>query len=66
MTEEIFVSGYCRTINANRMICCEFGESGGKPVLETADCDYGVCKYSSEWRLIRQAGENAEKGQQGT
>ena len=49
--EEIF-SGYCRTIDASRMVLVEDGE---------ADCDYAQCAYRETCRIGRQIAQSLQK-----
>lgn len=55
--DEIIVSGYCRTVDGNRMLCCEVSEEGG---CET-DCLYPSCEFASVCGLVKKALEKANK-----
>lgn len=52
-TEETFLSGFCKTQNQTRTVCCEYttDENGRKEITET-DCSYGACPYSRFCVLI--------------
>lgn len=48
MMEEYFFSGYCRTIDASRMVAVE-AEDGNLDV----DCCYGNCPYEKECTIAK-------------
>ena len=43
MEDEIFLSGYCRRLDASRSVCAEL--SDGR--LDSVDCDYPDCPHRS-------------------
>ena len=45
---EQILSGYCRTIDASRMVLVEDGE---------ADCDFEVCAYRDVCQIGQQIGQ---------
>lgn len=53
MEKEVFLSGYCRCIDASRMICAVL-EDGN---LLEADCNMGSCPYESECTLAKNVQE---------
>lgn len=56
MEEEYFISGYCRVLDAGRMVTVE--TDGSK--ITDVDCCYGGCPYQPECpvaRQLRQLGE---------
>ena len=52
---ESYLSGYCRTIDASRMVLVEDGE---------ADCDYERCDYRDVWPPRRQLAGLQEPAQE--
>lgn len=44
MEEEYFISGYCRAMDASRMVTVE---TDGKNITDIA-CGYGSCPYEGE------------------
>ena len=57
MEREVFFSGYCRCMDASRMVavCVEDGH------ITAADCNFGACPYESDCPLgqkIRALEEN--------
>lgn len=49
MSEEYFISGYCRCVDGSRTVCAEV-EDG---TLE-ADCRFGSCPYEGECTVAKQ------------
>lgn len=47
MMDEIVVTGYCRTMDGSRVLCCE-RENG----VWQADCLYPDCLFAGECRLL--------------
>lgn len=47
--EEFFYSGYCRRIDASRMVAVEI-DKGQMQV----DCDYGTCPYQEQCPIATQ------------
>ncbi len=50
--DEVITTGYCRKIDAARILCCE--KESGK--LST-DCLYPACEYAQTCRLIKSVEE---------
>ena len=50
------VSGYCRDVDGNRVLCCE-ELSGGEPVT---DCLYPDCTFADTCVLIRALKEKIQ------
>lgn len=48
--EEIIVSGYCRKIDGNRILCVEAGNGA----FET-DCLYPKCEFANGCAVIKEA-----------
>ena len=53
MSREIFVSGYCRQLDAARMVEAEI--EGGE--LEDIDCLYGNCQFQSQCTIAQSIDE---------
>ena len=54
--DEVIVSGYCRAVDGNRMLCCELcGDE-----VET-DCLYPSCEFASVCVLVKAALEKMER-----
>lgn len=49
MEKELFLSGYCRCMDASRMICAVI-EDGQ---LTEVDCNMGACPYETECTLAK-------------
>lgn len=50
MEQEAFYTGYCRQLDASRMVEVEY-EDGQPP---QADCGYGSCPYESQCTIAQQ------------
>ena len=58
MEEEKFISGYCRMLDASRMVTVETED--GK--LEQVDCSYETCPHTGSCLIAKQIRETlAEK-----
>lgn len=57
MVDEFMVSGYCRAVDGNRILVCEFNADGG---LDTG-CKYPECIYVPSCTLIKQALQRAQE-----
>lgn len=58
MEREVFLSGYCRCMDASRMVAVTL-EDG---TLTEVDCNFGNCPYERDCILaqhIREAGDNS-------
>ena len=53
---EYVLSGYCRNIDASRMVLLEVEGDGFD-----ADCDYGCCPYESECMIAAAIREKLEE-----
>lgn len=56
MEEEYFFTGYCRSVDAGRMVTVE---TDGTEIIDV-DCCYGACPYEPNCQIaqkIRQLGE---------
>lgn len=53
MEKESFISGYCRNLDAARMV--EVITEDGR--LTEADCDYGTCPYEPNCTVAQQIHE---------
>ena len=53
MEKESFLSGYCRNLDAARMV--EVLTENGK--LLEADCDYGTCPHASSCAIAQSIGQ---------
>jgi hypothetical protein len=49
MEKEVFLSGYCRCIDASFMICAVLDDGE----LTEVDCNMGSCPYESECTLAK-------------
>ena len=54
--EEIFLSGYCRCLDAHRMVTLEEEEGQWK-----ADCDFESCPYKPVCQIALQIQSHIEK-----
>ena len=54
--DEVIVSGYCRVVDGNRILCCDFSEE--EP---DTDCLYPDCEFAAVCTLIKAAYEKAGK-----
>ena len=52
--EEIY-QGYCRAIDASRMVTCEYKKEKDTLKLEYTDCNYGPCVHSKTCKIMEQA-----------
>lgn len=52
--EEIY-QGYCRAIDASRMVTCEYTKENDKLILNYTDCNYGLCVHSKTCKIMKQA-----------
>lgn len=59
MEDEKFITGYCRQLDASRMVEVIL-EDGA---LSEADCCYGSCLYQTNCPIARQIEEWTEKSQ---
>ena len=50
MEDEIFLSGYCRRLDASRSVCAELTDGH----LDAVDCDYPDCPYCSNCPIAAQ------------
>ena len=50
MEKEAFFSGYCRRLDASRMVAV-FAVDGA---LEEVDCQYGSCPYQSDCQIAKK------------
>lgn len=50
MEKELFLSGYCRCMDASRMICAVLENQQ----LTEVDCNMGSCPYESECTLAKE------------
>ena len=54
MIDEMFINGFCRTINEGRMVTVEFDDTAtGKELLEV-DCSYGKCDFEGACEVAKQ------------
>ena len=53
MEQEVFFSGYCRRLDASRMVAV-FTVDGE---LEEADCQYGSCPHQSDCQIAAKIEE---------
>ena len=56
MEKEVFFSGYCRCMDASRMVAVEV--DGGK--LLEVDCNFGSCPYEGDCVLAEKIRELLE------
>ncbi|MDO4261427.1 MAG: hypothetical protein Q4C82_05070 [Eubacteriales bacterium] len=58
---EEFVSGFCRTCNGTRTVCCEYERGAdGRLRLTDFECDPERCANSAACEIWREAGRRAE------
>jgi len=50
--EELIVTGYCRVLDGNRVLCCE--QDGAEWVT---DCVYPRCEFAGTCRVLENARE---------
>ena len=57
MTEiiEDFFTGYCRNFDMTQTVICEFEQLPNGLHLLDSSCEYGVCKFSKDCTLMKQA-----------
>lgn len=53
MEREIFLSGYCRCLDASRMVCAVLEDD----CLVEIDCNMGTCPYESECSVAQKVRE---------
>ena len=54
--DEIIVTGYCRAVDGNRILCCEVSDDD----IET-DCLYPKCEFASVCELMKKALKKTEE-----
>jgi len=52
MMEELIVTGYCRMLDGNRVLCCEEEDN-----VWVTDCLYPNCDFASNCRVLENARE---------
>ena len=55
--DEIFISGFCRTLNRSNTDCCEYEEEDGKKKLAFMDCCFERCDHHSSCLIYKEAVE---------
>ena len=53
MEREVFFSGYCRQLDASRMVAVFIVDGE----LEEVDCQYGTCPHQPNCRIAKQIDE---------
>ena len=53
MEKEVFLSGYCRCMDASRMVAVTLED--GK--ITEVDCNYGFCPYETDCALAKKIRE---------
>lgn len=56
MADEVIVSGYCRAVDGNRILCCEAEADG----IDT-DCMYPGCEFAGVCILVKAALEKIKE-----
>ncbi|MBQ1312371.1 MAG: hypothetical protein IIY55_11035 [Blautia sp.] len=59
-TEEVFISGFCRTINGTNTVCCEYEEIEGKRKLVFMDCVFEKCEHHAACLIYKEAREKEQ------
>lgn len=64
MTEEVFLSGFCKAQNQTRTVMCEYetDSNGGKQFVDS-DCAFPDCPHSSSCVIFREVRKTGEKEQ---
>lgn len=52
---EEFFTGYCRNFDMTQTVICEFEQLPDGLQLLDSSCEYGVCKFSKDCVLMKQA-----------
>ncbi len=53
---EKFISGFCRSGNCTKTVCCEFErQMDGRLVLTESDCDFEGCPNSASCLIRKEA-----------
>lgn len=52
---EEFFNGYCRNFDMTQTVICEFEQFPEGLRLLDSSCEYGVCQYSKDCTLMKQA-----------
>jgi len=58
MNDELIVTGYCRKLDGNRVLCCEWED--GEWIT---DCLYPYCDFASVCTLIEKVKKPVEESQ---
>lgn len=58
---EKYCSGFCKSLNATRMVCCEYREQDGRYELTGTDCNYDSCSWFRDCTLMAEARKRAEE-----
>ena len=62
MTEEVFISGFCRTCNETRTVCCEYEvQPDGSYMMTEFDCNYEKCAHHAGCLIYKEA-KDRERG----
>lgn len=56
---EKFCSGFCKSQNATRMVCCEYSRNQGVYELTDTDCQFQSCQYFADCTLMAEAKKRA-------
>ena len=56
MEKEVFLSGYCRCMDASRMVAVTLED--GK--ITEVDCNFGACPYEKDCALAKKIAETEE------
>lgn len=57
-TIELFISGFCRTSNESRTVCCEYEKQmDGSMLLTEFGCRYETCPNQAACRIYEEAME---------
>ena len=59
-TEEVFISGYCRTANRTNTVCCEYEAVEGKRTLVFMDCVFDRCEHHAACLIYKEALANQD------
>ena len=58
MNDELIVTGYCRKLDGNRVLCCEWEDGEW-----STDCLYPYCDFASVCKLIEKVKKPVEESQ---
>lgn len=64
MTEEVFLSGFCKAQNQTRTVMCEYETDAQNRILSVeSDCAFPDCPHSGSCVIFREMRKTGEKEQ---